>query len=211
MIDADNYIEKETYQDILVICPSCNAKKELKFPTKIINQAKQLTTVSIPLGAVCEHGFQAFIDKNFIVRGYQKVDFEFSHMEYFECSDSDIKESNDMLGWYGQIDGTSRDFRFTNTNIPTNSWSHITVTYANDGQHAIRAYVDGQLQDSITTYSGPLSTSTTNLVLGNRINLGRPLDGLLDEVRISNIDRSASWIKTCYNNQNNPTSFINLE
>ena len=96
MIDADNFTEKETYQDILVVCPTCKAKKELKIPTKIINQAKQLTTVSIPLGAVCEHGFQAFIDKNFVVRGYQRADFEFSHMEYFECSDSDIKESNDI-------------------------------------------------------------------------------------------------------------------
>ncbi len=58
--------------------------KVLKIPLKIINQSKQLTTVSVPIGLVCKHNFQAFIDKNFKVRGYQKVDFHFSKMEFYE-------------------------------------------------------------------------------------------------------------------------------
>ena len=95
MIEIDDLALKEDYQDILVVCPTCNSKKELKIPVKIINQAKQLTTVSIPAGAVCEHSFQSFIDKNFVVRGYQKVDFEFSHMEFYESSDSELGETDD--------------------------------------------------------------------------------------------------------------------
>ncbi|MFX1596021.1 MAG: hypothetical protein ACFFBK_08130, partial [Promethearchaeota archaeon] len=67
-----------------------------RIPTKIINHAKQLTTVSIPSGAVCEHGFQSFVDKNFIVRGYQKVDFEFSHMEFFESTSTEVGEEDDQ-------------------------------------------------------------------------------------------------------------------
>lgn len=96
MIEAESIIEKESYRDINIICPSCKSKKELKIPTKVINQAKQLTTVSIPSGAVCKHGFQAFVDKNFVVRGYQTVDFDFSHMEYFECSETDIADPSDL-------------------------------------------------------------------------------------------------------------------
>jgi hypothetical protein len=38
-----------------------------------------LTTISLPKGLVCDHHFQAFVDKNFVVRGYQKVDFEFAY------------------------------------------------------------------------------------------------------------------------------------
>ena len=34
--------------------------------------------------------------------------------------------------------------------------------------------------------------------------------GVIDEVRISNIARSADWIRTCYNNQNSPSTFCNL-
>lgn len=95
MIETDDLAVKGDYQDILVVCPTCKSKKELKIPIKIINQAKQLTTVSIPAGAVCEHSFQTFVDKNFIVRGYQKVDFEFSHMEFYESSDAELGETDD--------------------------------------------------------------------------------------------------------------------
>ncbi len=61
---------------INVRCPICKIDREIEFPTLVINQAKQLTTVSIPKGFICDHHFQAFIDKNFKIRGYQKVDFE---------------------------------------------------------------------------------------------------------------------------------------
>jgi len=84
MLDTNEMSEKELSKSITVICPTCKTKKELKIPTKIIDQSKQLTTVSIPSGAVCEHSFQSFVDKNFKIRGYQKVDFEFSHMEFYE-------------------------------------------------------------------------------------------------------------------------------
>jgi hypothetical protein len=96
MIETHDLLEKEIYQEILIVCPTCKTKKELRIPTKVINQAKQLTTVSIPSGAVCNHGFQAFIDKNFSIRGYQTVDFDFSHMEYFEYFDSDTTTSDDL-------------------------------------------------------------------------------------------------------------------
>lgn len=66
------------YSSILFICPICKLQKELKFPNSIIHQAKQLSTISIPKGLVCKHHFQAFVDKNFKVRGYQKVDFEYA-------------------------------------------------------------------------------------------------------------------------------------
>ena len=70
------------YSPITFICPVCKTRKELKIPKVIINEARQLTTVSIPKGLVCEHHFQAFVDKNFVIRGYQKVDFEIAYDIY---------------------------------------------------------------------------------------------------------------------------------
>lgn len=84
MLKTNNTEEKELFEIIRIVCPTCNQRKELRIPSKIINQSKQLTTVSIPSGAVCNHSFQSFVDKNFKVRGYQKVDFEFAHMEFYE-------------------------------------------------------------------------------------------------------------------------------
>jgi len=69
-----NLIEKV---EIRFVCPTCKATKVLEFPSSVINGAKQLTTISLPKGLICPHHFQAFVDKNFMVRGYQKVDFEF--------------------------------------------------------------------------------------------------------------------------------------
>jgi len=92
MIAEKNIDHEETYKEVLVRCPICDIKKNLNMPYKIINQSKQLTTVSIPKGLVCEHSFQAFLDKNFKVRGYQKVDFEFKRMDYYESTIGELEE-----------------------------------------------------------------------------------------------------------------------
>ncbi len=84
--------EVDMVKEVLIICPKCQKKKKLQIPVKIINNSKQLTTVSIPTEICCEHGFQAFIDKNFKVRGYQQVDFDFSKVEYLEKEEQQGEE-----------------------------------------------------------------------------------------------------------------------
>ena len=47
----------------------------------------------------------------------------------------------------------------------------------------------------------------------NNIQIGKPhlfVDGIIDEIRVSNVARNANWIKTCYNNQNSPSNFITV-
>ena len=68
-------------REIQIICPICKSKKQLNIPESIINHAKLLTTISIQKGMICDHHFQAFVDKNFNVRGYQKIDFEVSPIQ----------------------------------------------------------------------------------------------------------------------------------
>ena len=90
-----NQGNEEFLQEIKIRCPQCSTDKKLMIPKKIIDKSKQLTTISIPSKLCCEHSFQAFVDKNFIVRGYQKVDFEFSHMEFYESID-DTSDTEDF-------------------------------------------------------------------------------------------------------------------
>ena len=73
--------ELNEYSDVKIDCPLCKSSKVLKFPKSVINKARHLTTISLPKGLICDHHFQAFLDKNFAVRGYQKVDFEFENKE----------------------------------------------------------------------------------------------------------------------------------
>jgi len=75
---------EDSLKEVTIICPNCETKKKLFIPVKIINQSKQLTTISIPTKLCCDHSFQAFIDKNFKIRGYQQVDFDFSTIEYLD-------------------------------------------------------------------------------------------------------------------------------
>jgi small GTP-binding protein len=70
--------EKDIHNEKILrfVCPICKSEKELSISKSIISEAKTLTTISIQRNEICEHHFQAFVDKNFNIRGYQKVDFE---------------------------------------------------------------------------------------------------------------------------------------
>ena len=72
-ITVSRYIE--------VICPVCKSKDVIQIPKSVINNAIHLTTVSVPKGKICQHHFQLFLDKNFTIRGYQKVDFQLNNNE----------------------------------------------------------------------------------------------------------------------------------
>jgi hypothetical protein len=84
---------------VLFICPDCKAKKALGVPISVIKKAKQITTMSIARGLVCDHQFQAFVDKNFSVRGYQRVDFELESQssEKKDKDSRDFKETEEEL------------------------------------------------------------------------------------------------------------------
>jgi len=84
---------------IQFICPVCKSEKSLQFPKSIVKKANGLTTMSIARGLVCDHQFQAFVDKNFMVRGYQRVDFEFEKIktEPKQVSKSSVKDDKELL------------------------------------------------------------------------------------------------------------------
>ena len=75
---------KEIWKKIEVVCPICKSSKELDIPERIINRESFLTSVLIPEFRVCNHAFMQFINKDFEVRGYQKVDFKIKGLELKE-------------------------------------------------------------------------------------------------------------------------------
>lgn len=85
------------FHQVRVDCPICSAIRKINIPTAIINTSAQLTTISIPKGRVCEHHFQLFLDKNFKVRGYQKVDYEFEKEKSSESIQKEKKNKDPQL------------------------------------------------------------------------------------------------------------------
>lgn len=77
---------------------------------------------------------------------------------------------------------------------------HIAVTY--DGSD-IYIYVDGS-QDTTVASTGSIDTSANDLYLGAREDSPANdwYDGILDELRISDIGRSVAWVKFTHANMN---------
>ncbi len=99
------------------------------------------------------------------------------------------------------------------TAVPSNSvWHHIAFTRVGSNN---KLYIDGvQCTSSCTSTTAPL-TGTPNTIYMSTYNgatngTGEPYTGKLDEVRISNVGRSADWLKTSYNNQSSPSTFYTV-
>ncbi|TFF95136.1 MAG: hypothetical protein EU544_03415 [Promethearchaeota archaeon] len=76
----------EEVQEVKVICPVCKTSHSIELSRSVIRNSAQLTTVSVPKDFMCDHHFQVFIDKNFKVRGYQKVDLELQQTSASEAT-----------------------------------------------------------------------------------------------------------------------------
>ena len=107
--------------------------------------------------------------------------------------------------WIGDGTMTSADSDSTYTD---SDWHHI-VGVINNGLNTL--YVDGELQADM---------DTRTLVDSNEIaHIGRQYynyesrfwNGSIDEVRVSNVSKSAEWIKTEYNNHLNPKNFYFID
>jgi len=85
---------------------------------------------------------------------------------------------------------------------PTNAWHHYAMRW--DGSQ-LHYYLDGN-------DIGPATDEVYAGAFNGDLNLGilSPPGGLLDEARISTVDRGTAWIQTCYNNQNDPNTFYTV-
>jgi len=96
--------------------------------------------------------------------------------------------------------------------IPQNTWTHAAMTWDKNGGASgeFKAYINGSQVGSTQTGLGTWAGSVAYGDLGRKYGNQEYYDGSLDEARISDIARSAEWIETAYDNQNNPESFITL-
>lgn len=84
--------------------------------------------------------------------------------------------------------------------ISSGTTAYVTFTKTNSGR---TIYINGSASGNdnsttaFATNNDPLFISSSDY----------GLNGFVDEVRISNVARSANWISTEYNNQNNPATF----
>jgi hypothetical protein len=92
------------------------------------------------------------------------------------------------------------------TPMAADTWYYVASTF--NGTTAI-VYLNG-VSDGSAALSATISTDTRSVYMGGRDDSADISDGWLDEVRLSNIARSADWILTEYNNQNSPGTFYTV-
>jgi hypothetical protein len=101
----------------------------------------------------------------------------------------------------------------SSVNSQTTGWQYISWVWSSGNQLAL--YLDGS-QDTPTNLNAAVSGTITG---ADRILIGRggkdtgtgdSWDGLIDEVRISNVVRTGDWVATEYSNQNDPQNFYSV-
>lgn len=105
-----------------------------------------------------------------------------------------MENNNATPGWF--------DANYTGA-LATGTWYHVVGVRASN---VMTIYVNGTGTTG-NTFSGSTFNSDENLYLGN-YGSSSPVDGVLDEIRISNSARSAGWITTTYNSINSPSTFL---
>jgi hypothetical protein len=111
--------------------------------------------------------------------------------------------------WDYGINGTGTGRVSTSYSSYLGAWTYVTLVTTGSANTYQAIYLNGSVAASAA--SSASSTVTGNLIIGGypyASQYGPPYEnGYIDEFRISNVVRSASWILAEYNNQNNPSAF----
>ncbi|MDD1671127.1 MAG: DUF2341 domain-containing protein, partial [Methanomicrobiales archaeon] len=113
-----------------------------------------------------------------------------------------------------QLPGATYQARSTAV-LSANTWHHVAGTY-NGSWMAV--FIDGQVDANMTAKADAITPSNTGekaMWIGHADHpAGVPWsgewEGQLDEVRISKVGRSDSWVRTEYNNMNSPGTFYSV-
>ena len=95
----------------------------------------------------------------------------------------------------------------TNIRYDDNNWHYAVTTY--DGTQ-MKLYIDGALVNTASSATPPFQASGQTFIGYDGAYNSSNFTGTIDEVRISSVPRSSQWIKTEYNNQLSPQTFIML-
>ena len=92
--------------------------------------------------------------------------------------------------------------------LSTGTWYYLAVTY--NSSAGMVGYVNAA-SDNTVAANGNIVTQNVAFDVGRqRSTASRYFNGVIDEVRIASVARSADWVTTEYNNQSAPGTFETL-
>ncbi|MFQ5981006.1 MAG: DUF2341 domain-containing protein [Candidatus Heimdallarchaeota archaeon] len=123
----------------------------------------------------------------------------------FHFSRNGLSGSSNMI-WVGYGPGGPN-------RVNASQWINLVSVFSPSTFGAL--YINGQLVDNETaSIPASIFDTSANVTFGRRLGSDQAanyrFDGILDEIRISNVTRSTAWIGTYYNNTNSPSSFYTI-
>lgn len=115
--------------------------------------------------------------------------------------------NNHMSTFIGESGGTN----FTlegDIIVNTDVFIAITITRLRGTLGELQIYINGELDKSLSVNNLKTLTDSASIFFGvMNVGVGRDTGGTYDELRFSDIVRTADWIKTEFNNQNDNDAF----
>jgi hypothetical protein len=121
------------------------------------------------------------------------------------ATDGDPGYEREGFTAYNTCGGTNQSALGSTSSMVAGTWHHLVGVY--DGSN-VRIYKNGS-QTNSNPLTGTLYNSDGDFQVGIR-GTSQWFNGLIDEIRVSAVDRDACWIGTEYKNQSNPYTFITL-
>jgi len=81
MLSSNFNQEKSMKKYVIFTCPNCKERGSYKIKIPMMKTAGFFTAVLISKGDICPHEFLAYIDNNYDIRDYQKIDFSLEDLE----------------------------------------------------------------------------------------------------------------------------------
>lgn len=112
------------------------------------------------------------------------------------------------LLFYANQSGTGKSTEMGS--LSTGTWYHCFCTYKQNGYVKLR--VNKSAATSVATDNTALTDAgvTYLFTIGAYDNSSQWFDGLIDEVRVSSVERSAGWGDTSYNSMMSPSTFYSI-
>jgi len=111
--------------------------------------------------------------------------------------------SNNKVRWLGQNTPALGQV-YSNAVLSTGVWYHIVGVFE---RPTFSIYINGNLDNTVSWDYDMIDNPNDHLLISNA---GNTVDGIIDEVRVSDVVRNASWVDACYGNQLSPGSFFDI-
>jgi hypothetical protein len=108
-----------------------------------------------------------------------------------------IEQTTGVLVFYMGRGTTGHDFFKGTTQIPTNTWTHITVTRSGTN---VKFYIDGSFIEEDNAFIPLLAGGTNDVYIGNRIDSATDMKGDMLQVAIWNKELTSTEVGQLYNN-----------